>query len=81
MYTHSSVLLQYLTYHFPTYMIFKANDRGASLMCIVNPTNPTGDYWNINEIKAYIESSCEPETTVIVGRWPPAYLELLASPY
>ncbi len=48
-------------------MIFKANDRNATLMCIVNPTNPTGDYWNVNEIKEYIESNCEPETTVIVG--------------
>eukprot|EP01084_Bolivina_argentea_P110771 197725_1 len=35
-------------------------------MCIVNPTNPTGDYWNVNEIKEYIERNCELETTVIV---------------
>ncbi|CAM9677941.1 unnamed protein product, partial [Heterosigma akashiwo] len=42
------------------------DDRSAKLMCIVNPTNPTGDYWNKAEAKAYIEEQCEPGTTVIV---------------
>ncbi len=58
-------------------IISKANDRDASLVCIVNPTNPTGDYWNVNEIKDYIEKNCERDTTVIVGEQFSAYhLEL-----
>ncbi|CAM9566862.1 unnamed protein product [Chrysoparadoxa australica] len=43
-----------------------SDDRGASLMCLVNPTNPTGDYWSVPEVKAHIETTCAPDTTVIV---------------
>lgn len=42
-------------------------DRSATLMCLVNPTNPTGDYWNVDEMKAYLEGACDAGTTVIVG--------------
>jgi histidinol-phosphate/aromatic aminotransferase/cobyric acid decarboxylase-like protein len=44
-----------------------ASDRSAQLLCIVNPTNPTGDYWGLAEIKQYIQDSCERGSTVIVG--------------
>mmetsp|Transcript_12632 Transcript_12632/g.16431 ORF Transcript_12632/g.16431 Transcript_12632/m.16431 type:complete len:392 (-) Transcript_12632:382-1557(-) len=43
-----------------------ADDREAKLMCIVNPTNPTGDYWNKSKMMKYLEDSCEAGTTVIV---------------
>lgn len=36
-------------------------------MCLVNPTNPTGDYWNVEEMKTYLEGACDAGTTVIVG--------------
>lgn len=49
------------------FMTAPANDRSATLLCVVNPTNPTGDYWGIEEMKAYIGESCDPGTTVIVG--------------
>lgn len=42
-------------------------DRSATLMCMVNPTNPTGDYWGIEKMKAFIEGGCDAGTTVIVG--------------
>jgi histidinol-phosphate/aromatic aminotransferase/cobyric acid decarboxylase-like protein len=43
-----------------------ANDRSATLLCIVNPTNPTGDYWDVETMKSYIDNSCERGSTVIV---------------
>jgi len=36
------------------------------LLAIVNPCNPTGDYLNIDQMKAYIEKMCERGTTVLV---------------
>ncbi|CAM9237264.1 unnamed protein product [Phaeothamnion confervicola] len=42
------------------------DDGGATLLCMVNPTNPTGDYWTVPEMRRYIETSCAPGTTVIV---------------
>lgn len=42
-------------------------DRSATLMCLVNPTNPTGDYWDVEEMKTYLEGACDAGTTVIVG--------------
>lgn len=43
-----------------------SNDRSASLLCLVNPTNPTGDYWSVDEMKNFIATSCDRGTTVIV---------------
>ncbi|CAM9696335.1 unnamed protein product, partial [Choristocarpus tenellus] len=43
-----------------------ADDKSATLLCIVNPTNPTGEYWDLAKVKVYIEDSCERGTTVIV---------------
>ncbi|CAM9677355.1 unnamed protein product, partial [Ectocarpus sp. 13 AM-2016] len=43
-----------------------ATDRSATLMCLVNPTNPTGDYWGVEEMKEFIEGGCDSGTTVIV---------------
>ncbi|CAN0587462.1 unnamed protein product, partial [Laminaria digitata] len=44
-----------------------STDRSATLLCMVNPTNPTGDYWGVEEMKAFIEGGCDAGTTVIVG--------------
>jgi len=44
----------------------KYNDRSATLTCMVNPTNPTGDYLSVEEMKAYIEKECPDHHTVIV---------------
>lgn len=42
-------------------------DASAKLTCIVNPTNPTGDYLTIDQMKHYIESTCtDDDHTVIV---------------
>lgn len=43
-------------------------DRSATLLCMVNPTNPTGEYWNIKEMKQFIETNCDRGTTVIIGK-------------
>ncbi|TFJ82504.1 hypothetical protein NSK_006183 [Nannochloropsis salina CCMP1776] len=43
-----------------------ASDASASLLCMVNPTNPTGDYMSVEAMKAYIEGTSAPGTTVIV---------------
>jgi histidinol-phosphate/aromatic aminotransferase/cobyric acid decarboxylase-like protein len=42
------------------------NDKSARLTCMVNPTNPTGDYLPINEMKAFIESNCGDGSFVVV---------------
>jgi len=44
----------------------KWNDKSAKLLCLVNPTNPTGDYWNIQEMKTYIEEQCPDNSAVLV---------------
>lgn len=54
-----------------------ATDRSATLMCLVNPTNPTGDYWGVEEMKAFIEGGCDAGTTVIVGEISHSQLLLL----
>ncbi|KAJ3038875.1 hypothetical protein HK097_003003 [Rhizophlyctis rosea] len=38
----------------------------ASLTCIVNPNNPSGDYMNIEELKEYIEKTVSNNTVVMV---------------
>ncbi|KAI8827162.1 pyridoxal phosphate-dependent transferase [Fimicolochytrium jonesii] len=38
----------------------------ASLTCIVNPNNPTGDYMNIEALKKYIEETVADNTDVMV---------------
>eukprot|EP00611_Tribonema_gayanum_P006573 TRINITY_DN15846_c0_g1_i1.p1 TRINITY_DN15846_c0_g1~~TRINITY_DN15846_c0_g1_i1.p1 ORF type:complete len:405 (-),score=121.84 TRINITY_DN15846_c0_g1_i1:77-1180(-) len=43
-----------------------ATDCSATLLCMVNPTNPTGDYWPVEQAKKYIEETCARGTTVIV---------------
>lgn len=42
------------------------DDPHAVLTCIVNPTNPTGDYLTIDAMKQYIETTCPNHHTVIV---------------
>lgn len=45
----------------------KSNDMNAVLTCMVNPTNPTGDYLSVEDMKSYIEENCPEGHTVIVG--------------
>lgn len=40
--------------------------RAFSILAIVNPCNPTGEYKEVAELKAYIEKICTPGTTVLV---------------
>jgi len=42
------------------------DDRSAKLICIVNPTNPTGNYMGVEEVKAHIEQIADPGTTILV---------------
>ncbi|KAJ3189435.1 hypothetical protein HDU85_003065 [Gaertneriomyces sp. JEL0708] len=42
------------------------NSEPASLTCIVNPNNPTGDYMSIDELKLYIETTVADNTVVMV---------------
>eukprot|EP00667_Euglena_gracilis_P012421 EG_transcript_12756 len=49
------------------YKILRQDDpTPATLTCIVNPCNPTGDYLHVEEIKAWIEKNCADGTTVMV---------------
>ncbi|CAG8471992.1 477_t:CDS:10 [Ambispora leptoticha] len=41
-------------------------DSKASLVCIVNPCNPTGDYFVLEELKQWIEANIEDGGVVIV---------------
>ena len=43
-----------------------ADDDSARLMCLVNPTNPTGDYMRIEELKSYIQQRCRRGSAVLV---------------
>ena len=43
-----------------------AEDSDARLLCMVNPSNPTGDYLSVNKIMRYIEENCTGGSTVIV---------------
>merc|ERR550514_2566173 len=36
------------------------------LLAVINPCNPTGEYLPIEEMKKYIETTCQPSTTVLV---------------
>ncbi|TMW69630.1 hypothetical protein Poli38472_001786 [Pythium oligandrum] len=42
------------------------DDRNAALTCLVNPTNPTGDYMEVEEMKKYIETYCPDNHTIII---------------
>lgn len=42
------------------------DDKSARLTCMVNPTNPTGDYLPIEEMKKYIETNCGNGSFVVV---------------
>ena len=39
---------------------------GFSILAIVNPCNPTGEYRKVEEMKSFIEKTCNPSTTVLV---------------
>jgi len=43
-----------------------ADDDSGNLMCLVNPTNPTGDYMRIHALKNYIKKRCRRGTCVLV---------------
>eukprot|EP00451_Oxyrrhis_marina_P001145 CAMPEP_0204270826 /NCGR_PEP_ID=MMETSP0468-20130131/19111_1 /ASSEMBLY_ACC=CAM_ASM_000383 /TAXON_ID=2969 /ORGANISM="Oxyrrhis marina" /LENGTH=371 /DNA_ID=CAMNT_0051246405 /DNA_START=43 /DNA_END=1158 /DNA_ORIENTATION=- len=38
----------------------------GNMLAVVNPCNPTGEYLPIEQMKEYIESSCQDHTTVLV---------------
>lgn len=42
------------------------NDEAAGLYCLVNPTNPTGDYMPVEELKQWIETSVPDGAAVTV---------------
>ncbi|CAH0481612.1 unnamed protein product [Peronospora belbahrii] len=42
------------------------NDSKAALTCVVNPTNPTGDYMDVEEMKQYIATNCPDNHTIII---------------
>ena len=44
------------------------DDKNAKLTCLVNPTNPTGDYMTVDEMKKYIETYCPDDHTIIIGK-------------
>lgn len=39
------------------------------MICIVNPCNPTGDYFSVEPLKAWIKSNVKSGGCVIVGKW------------
>lgn len=43
-----------------------ADDSSATLMCLVNPTNPTGDYSRVEAMKNYIFQRCRRGSCVLV---------------
>ena len=44
----------------------KWDNKNTDLTCLVNPTNPTGDYLNVNEMKNYILTNCSSNSHVLV---------------
>lgn len=42
------------------------SDKSARLTCMVNPTNPTGDYLNVDEMKRFIETNCGDGSYVVI---------------
>ena len=42
------------------------HDKSARLTCMVNPTNPTGDYLPVEEMKKYIEVHCGDGSFVVI---------------
>mmetsp|Transcript_856 Transcript_856/g.2208 ORF Transcript_856/g.2208 Transcript_856/m.2208 type:complete len:286 (+) Transcript_856:188-1045(+) len=42
------------------------SDSSASLLCMVNPSNPTGEYLKVDDLMEYLEQTCERGSTVIV---------------
>jgi len=43
-----------------------SSPRDASILCLVNPTNPTGDFIERAEMEAYIEGNATPGSWVVV---------------
>ena len=42
------------------------NDKSARLTCMVNPTNPTGDYLKVSEMRNFIETNCGDGSFVVI---------------
>lgn len=47
-------------------MDVKGKSEESSLLCMVNPTNPTGDFMPLREVKAYIENHAKDNSFVTV---------------
>jgi histidinol-phosphate/aromatic aminotransferase/cobyric acid decarboxylase-like protein len=65
-----NTMVQYMEYersaHNYNFKKVMWNDKSARLTCMVNPTNPTGDYLDIESMKAFIETNCGDGTFVVV---------------
>lgn len=57
----------------------ESDNHSGQLLCMVNPTNPTGDWWPLEEVQAFLEKTCSRGTTVIVDEsmlpWHPKWRE------
>eukprot|EP00435_Cladocopium_sp_Y103_P042440 s69_g11.t1 len=43
-----------------------SNPQEASIICLVNPNNPTGDFWEREEMQAWISANAAPGSWVLV---------------
>ena len=41
----------------------------VDMLCIVNPCNPTGDYFDVESLKEFIKANVNPNGVVLVGRF------------
>jgi len=48
------------------YKTLAADDPSATLLCMVNPCNPTGEYIPLDDVKSYIEKNCADGCTVMM---------------
>ncbi len=45
-----------------------SNPERADMLCIVNPCNPTGDYFSVEPLKKWIRDNVKQGGCVIVGK-------------
>lgn len=65
-----NTMVQYMEYERSAHNYLRKklewSDKSARLTCMVNPTNPTGDYLNVDEMKAFIETNCGDGSFVVI---------------
>jgi len=47
-------------------MVAPTSENNFGIMALVNPCNPTGEYFTVERMKKYIEDTCSNNTTVLV---------------